>query len=172
MALGSTLPPKEMSARNLPGSKGRPARKADNLTTIWGPRRFTTLWASMACYRDSSTVFFYLSKPSSCRCTVCVVQESLTITVSSHLSIVSYRKETLILNAKTLKWKCGISTFNTFTSHLVQYCSTLASHLPYICLLLFNNEYSRIKPPKAATFSIFNSQRTSRGYKRGGLASR
>jgi hypothetical protein len=63
MALGSTQPLAEMSTRNLPGSKGRPARKADNLTAIceptvwkmWGPRRLRTLWASTACYRDSFT---------------------------------------------------------------------------------------------------------------------
>jgi hypothetical protein len=34
MALGSTRPLTEMSTRNLPGGKGRPARKADNLTAI------------------------------------------------------------------------------------------------------------------------------------------
>jgi hypothetical protein len=32
MALGSTKPLTEMSTGNLPGGKGRPARKADNLT--------------------------------------------------------------------------------------------------------------------------------------------
>jgi hypothetical protein len=32
MALGSTLHLTEMSTRNLPGAKERPARKADNLT--------------------------------------------------------------------------------------------------------------------------------------------
>jgi hypothetical protein len=32
MALGFTQPLTEMSTRNLPGGKGRPARKADNLT--------------------------------------------------------------------------------------------------------------------------------------------
>jgi hypothetical protein len=31
MALGSTQPLTEMSTRNLPGGKGRPVRKADNL---------------------------------------------------------------------------------------------------------------------------------------------
>jgi hypothetical protein len=31
-ALGSTQPLTEMSTRDLPGGKGRPARKADNLT--------------------------------------------------------------------------------------------------------------------------------------------
>jgi hypothetical protein len=34
MALGSTQPLIEMSTRSIPGSKGRPARKADNLTAI------------------------------------------------------------------------------------------------------------------------------------------
>jgi hypothetical protein len=40
MALGSTLPLSEMSARNLSGGKGRPERKADNLTVICEP----TVW--------------------------------------------------------------------------------------------------------------------------------
>jgi hypothetical protein len=51
MALGWTQPLTEMSTRNLPGVKGRPARKADNLTAIcepivnkmWEPLRLTTL---------------------------------------------------------------------------------------------------------------------------------
>jgi hypothetical protein len=37
MALRSTQPLREMSTRNLPGSKGRPARKADSLTAICEP---------------------------------------------------------------------------------------------------------------------------------------
>jgi hypothetical protein len=40
MALGSTQPLTEMSTTNLPGGgggKGRPARKADNLTAICEP---------------------------------------------------------------------------------------------------------------------------------------
>jgi hypothetical protein len=36
-ALGLTQPLTEMSTRNLPGGKGRPVRKADNLTTICEP---------------------------------------------------------------------------------------------------------------------------------------
>jgi hypothetical protein len=57
MALGSTQPQTEMSTRNLPGrggggGKGRPARKADNLTAIcwptvykmWEPLGLTCLW--------------------------------------------------------------------------------------------------------------------------------
>jgi hypothetical protein len=59
MALWSTQPLTEMSIRNLPGDKGRPARKADNLTAIcettvyktWKPRRLTVLWVPTACYR-------------------------------------------------------------------------------------------------------------------------
>jgi hypothetical protein len=65
MALGSTQPLTEMSTRNIPGGKERPALKADNLTAIcepivwqmWDTRRLTTLWASTACYRDSFTFF-------------------------------------------------------------------------------------------------------------------
>jgi hypothetical protein len=37
MALGSTQPLSEMNTRSLPGGKGRPARKADNLTAICEP---------------------------------------------------------------------------------------------------------------------------------------
>jgi hypothetical protein len=37
MALESTQPLSEMSTRNLPGGKGRSARKADNLTAICEP---------------------------------------------------------------------------------------------------------------------------------------
>jgi hypothetical protein len=61
MALGSTQLLTEVSTRNLPGSKGRPARYADNLTVVcestvykmWEPRRLTNLWASTAFCRDS-----------------------------------------------------------------------------------------------------------------------
>jgi hypothetical protein len=37
MALGSTQPLTEMSNRNLPGGKGRPAREADSLTAMCEP---------------------------------------------------------------------------------------------------------------------------------------
>jgi hypothetical protein len=55
----------EMSTRIFLGGKGQPAHKADNLTTLceltvkkmWQPRCLTTLWASMACYKDSFTFF-------------------------------------------------------------------------------------------------------------------
>jgi hypothetical protein len=39
MALGSTQPLTEMGTRNLLGGKGRPARKADNLTAVNGLSR-------------------------------------------------------------------------------------------------------------------------------------
>jgi hypothetical protein len=64
MALGSTQPLTEMSTRNLPGGKGRPAREADNLIAIcepivykmWEPRDLTTLRAFTTYYRDSFTL--------------------------------------------------------------------------------------------------------------------
>jgi hypothetical protein len=37
MALGSTQLQTEMSARNFPGGKGRPAQMADDLTAICEP---------------------------------------------------------------------------------------------------------------------------------------
>jgi hypothetical protein len=37
MALGSTQPLTELITKNLPGGKGRPERKADNLTAICEP---------------------------------------------------------------------------------------------------------------------------------------
>jgi hypothetical protein len=37
MAVGSTHALTEMSTRNLPGGKGRPARGVDNLTAIFEP---------------------------------------------------------------------------------------------------------------------------------------
>jgi hypothetical protein len=60
MALRSTQPLTEMCTRNLPGGKGRPARKADNLTAIcypifykiWESRLLKTPWDSKACYRE------------------------------------------------------------------------------------------------------------------------
>jgi hypothetical protein len=37
MAMGSTQPLTEMSTKNLPGGKGRPLRKAVNLTSFCEP---------------------------------------------------------------------------------------------------------------------------------------
>jgi hypothetical protein len=54
-----------MNTGNFPGGKGRAARGADSFTIcepivkkMWQPRRLTTLWAFMACYRDSFTFYF------------------------------------------------------------------------------------------------------------------
>jgi hypothetical protein len=49
MVLGSTQPLIEMSTRDLPGCKQRPARTADNLATICEPKGLHGL------YRDSFT---------------------------------------------------------------------------------------------------------------------
>jgi hypothetical protein len=57
MALGSTQPLTEMSTRNFPGVKKRPARRADNLAAIcepnvcklWEPQPLTTPRATTAC---------------------------------------------------------------------------------------------------------------------------
>jgi hypothetical protein len=43
MAMRSTQPVTEMNTRNLPGGKGRPARKADNLTDICVPTVYTLI---------------------------------------------------------------------------------------------------------------------------------
>jgi hypothetical protein len=58
IALGSTQPLTEMSTRNLPGGKMRPARRADKLAAIWAehlkmwePKTLATLRASTACTR-------------------------------------------------------------------------------------------------------------------------
>jgi hypothetical protein len=73
MAPGSTQSLAEMSTRIFLGDKGRPARKADNLTAIcepifykmWEPRRPTSVWASTACYFYFSCKLVYLGKKSS-----------------------------------------------------------------------------------------------------------
>jgi hypothetical protein len=70
--LAALWPLTEMSTRNLSGGKRWPAHKANNLTAVWEPivwkmmepRCLRTLLASMACYRDRSTVFFYLTAVS------------------------------------------------------------------------------------------------------------
>jgi hypothetical protein len=52
VALGSPQPITEMSTRNFPGVKKRPARRADNLAEclkIWEPQPLAALRASTAC---------------------------------------------------------------------------------------------------------------------------
>jgi hypothetical protein len=59
MALGSIVPLTEISIpRILLGGKGRPARKADNLTAICEPIVLGNMGASTstACYRDNFNV--------------------------------------------------------------------------------------------------------------------
>jgi hypothetical protein len=46
MDLGSTQPPIEISTRNLPGGKERPARKADNRTANCDPMAWENVGAS------------------------------------------------------------------------------------------------------------------------------
>jgi hypothetical protein len=66
MALGSTQPLTEMSSRNFPQGKKRPARRADNLAAIYEPnvwklwelQPLATLRVTTACYRDSFTFTF------------------------------------------------------------------------------------------------------------------
>jgi hypothetical protein len=56
----------KMSTRNLPGGKGRQARKADSLTAIcelivykmWEAQHLTTQWASRVCYRYNFLYIF------------------------------------------------------------------------------------------------------------------
>jgi hypothetical protein len=65
MALGSTQPLTEMSTRNLPGGKGRPARRTDNHTAIcelnvcklWKPQPLTTLRSTTACIGIALTFY-------------------------------------------------------------------------------------------------------------------
>jgi hypothetical protein len=58
MTMGSIQPLTEISARNLPGGKKRPAHSTDNLAAIcaeclkmWEPQSLATLRASTACTR-------------------------------------------------------------------------------------------------------------------------
>jgi hypothetical protein len=53
------------------GGNVRPARKADNLTAICDPQRLTTLWASMAWYRDSFT-FTFMNKRKKEKLSLCL----------------------------------------------------------------------------------------------------
>jgi hypothetical protein len=64
MALDFAQPLTAISTRNRPGSRERPARKADSLTAmcdplvdkIWERLRSTTLWGSTAYYRNKCEV--------------------------------------------------------------------------------------------------------------------
>jgi hypothetical protein len=62
MALGFTQPLAEMSTRKSfwavkRGLRARPTTSSPSVSRLWEPRRFTTLWACTACYRDSFTFY-------------------------------------------------------------------------------------------------------------------
>jgi hypothetical protein len=71
MGLVSTQPLTEMSIRNIPGGKGRPVPKADNLTAIC-ELILTTVWASATCYRNSFTLPILIFKYYSSEFFYCV----------------------------------------------------------------------------------------------------
>jgi hypothetical protein len=62
MALGSTQPLIEVSTRNLPGGKGRPSHKADNLTVICVP--IVQIGRSSSSGRVKNFHFSMLSRPA------------------------------------------------------------------------------------------------------------
>jgi hypothetical protein len=69
MAIKFTQSLTEMSTRIFMEGKGRPERKADNLTSICEPticnmrkpRRLTTIWTSTNYYEDSFTFFYWVA---------------------------------------------------------------------------------------------------------------
>jgi hypothetical protein len=71
MAMKFTQPLTEMSTSNFLGGKARPAHKADLTATrkhifykMWEHQRFTTLWSSMAFYKDRFTGLYLGQKES------------------------------------------------------------------------------------------------------------
>jgi hypothetical protein len=62
MALKSTQPLTEMSIRNLPGGKKRPARRADNLTAICEPIVYRKCGGLHGLYRDNFTFTLQVTK--------------------------------------------------------------------------------------------------------------
>jgi hypothetical protein len=110
MTLGSTQPLTEMSTRNLPGGKGRPAPMADNLTAIceptvqemWEPRRLTTLLASTACYRDS--FIFLRTQQASVSIVAFISSRTVPSAVLEHSFMFVTKSDTI---------KCVYSVFNS-----------------------------------------------------------
>jgi hypothetical protein len=108
MTLGSTQPLTEMRTRNLPGGKGRPALKADNLNAvyesivwqIWEPWRLTYLWAPTACCRVSFTLF------------TCIIKDWLSVVLdrvladirSTHASKSTAEKRNPVSTARWQAW--------------------------------------------------------------------
>jgi hypothetical protein len=83
MALGSTQPLTEMSIRNLPGGKWRPALKADNLTAIAVSLPYGPPWPV---YRDSFTLTaqktHYVSAPKPNR--LMLFRETVAVNCENH----------------------------------------------------------------------------------------
>jgi hypothetical protein len=95
------------------GGKGRPARKADNLTpiceptvyNIWELRRPTALWAFTACYRDSFTFLLVYFE-----CTACI---RLTKTKIEDMTAWTSACQSSNTVPKILDWlDIGIADFN------------------------------------------------------------
>jgi hypothetical protein len=60
MALGSTQPLREMSTMNLPGVKGQPARKADNLSGKCGILDVLQPYGSSQLVKGIAVPFLYI----------------------------------------------------------------------------------------------------------------
>jgi hypothetical protein len=90
----STQPQTEMSTRIFLGGKGRSACTTDNLTAICElivkkmcePQRFTTLWASTVCYKDS--FIFTLFKTTTTTTTTTI---TTTTTTTSNVGALTSR---------------------------------------------------------------------------------
>jgi hypothetical protein len=131
MTLGLTQPLAEMSTRNLPGDKWRPALKPDNLTVIcepivqkmWEPRLLTTIWASTAYYRDSCTL------PSH-KC------DWLSLTLPLHnFSFVSVSLQTSRSDPRYLRFRSGPKFF----SWAIRSLQTLPWSRDWVALQLMNS---------------------------------
>jgi hypothetical protein len=104
MAMKSTQPLTEMNTRKPPWGKGRPARKADNLTAICepivykmrNPQRLTTAWASTACLQDRFTfctfayVFTFLKRTQRVHYEISHCNNAEAVTFREHISINEY----------------------------------------------------------------------------------
>jgi hypothetical protein len=98
MAFRSTQPMTKMNTRSFPGSKGRPACKADNLTAIceptdkkvWELQRLTNLWAYSSCYSDSSAFFTFDFKTTNER-------HILTVKCETVYSLQNLREEVFLI---------------------------------------------------------------------------
>jgi hypothetical protein len=122
MALGSTQPLTEMSTRNLPGGKKRPARKADNLSASIS-RMSENVGASTSrnpkslhgLYRKNLT--FYLTSINYIKTAVCIFMRS-NDHVGSELGIYRLHNDICIvlkLIHKTLEFRSTFFFSNLFS---------------------------------------------------------